>query len=162
MGLSVVSQTLCKMDVFPAFVLPIIRTRNRIFGIRGRGCCVSIGATVFGKERAVDRFDPVLDRWFTRFTFLIHRTQSPGSGNPIIINSCQRLHSKRPDYCRSVLRSYQFIPPAQCIMYHWVALSRCLIYHCLRPEYTHRCIERLARPTTSAFYSCVMSYVVFP
>src|SRR6266702_3406648 len=50
MGLSVVSQTLCRMDVFPAFALPIIRTRNRNFGIRGRGCCMSIGATVFGEE----------------------------------------------------------------------------------------------------------------
>jgi hypothetical protein len=33
------------MDVFPAFALPIMRTRNWTFGIRRRGCCVSIGAT---------------------------------------------------------------------------------------------------------------------
>ncbi len=44
-------------------------------------------------------------------------------------------------------------------MYYCVALSRCLRYHCLRPEYTHWCIQRLARPTTSAFYSsCVISF----
>src|SRR6266702_3720267 len=64
------------MVVLPAFALPIIRTRNWIFGIRRGGCCVSIGATEFGKARVVDRFDPVLDRWFTRsswFTFLICR-----------------------------------------------------------------------------------------
>src|SRR6266702_3362151 len=76
MGLSVVSHTLCKMVVLPAFALPIIRTRNWISGIRGRGCCVSIGATVFRKKRVVDRSDPVPDRWFARsswFTFLICR-----------------------------------------------------------------------------------------
>ena len=32
------SQTLCNMDVFPAFALPIIRTRNWTFGIRRRRC----------------------------------------------------------------------------------------------------------------------------
>src|SRR6266702_8994538 len=64
------------MVVLPAFALPIIRTRNWISGIRRRGCCVSIGATEFGKARVVDRFDPVPDRWFARsswFTFLICR-----------------------------------------------------------------------------------------
>src|ERR1700691_2815131 len=47
------------MDVLPAFALPIIRTRNWISGIRGRGCWVSIasGATVFGKARVVDRLN---------------------------------------------------------------------------------------------------------
>lgn len=34
MTLSVVSQTLCRMLVFPAFALPTIRTRNFISGIR--------------------------------------------------------------------------------------------------------------------------------
>jgi hypothetical protein len=35
-----VSQTLCRMDVLPAFALPIISTRNWMFGIRRRvvGC----------------------------------------------------------------------------------------------------------------------------
>ena len=36
MGLSVVSQTRCSIDVFPAFALPITSTRNRICGNRGR------------------------------------------------------------------------------------------------------------------------------
>ena len=36
MGLSVVSQTRCKIDVFPAFALPITSTRNLICGNRGR------------------------------------------------------------------------------------------------------------------------------
>ena len=44
MGLFVVSQTLCNMDVFPAFALPMIRTRNWTFGIRRRGCCAPTGA----------------------------------------------------------------------------------------------------------------------
>ena len=35
MGLSVVSQTRCKIDVFPAFALPITSTRNLIVGNRG-------------------------------------------------------------------------------------------------------------------------------
>ena len=43
------SQTLCRMDVLPAFALPMISTRNWIFGIGRR----SIGATVFGREREV-------------------------------------------------------------------------------------------------------------
>src|SRR6266404_67277 len=41
-GLSVVSQTLCKMVVFPAFALPMMRTRNWIFGI-GRQDCSAAG-----------------------------------------------------------------------------------------------------------------------
>ena len=42
------SQTLCKIDVLPAFALPIIRTRNLIS--RRRGCCcvlVAIAVMVF-------------------------------------------------------------------------------------------------------------------
>ena len=31
------SQTLCKMEVFPAFALPMMSTLNRIFGTRGCG-----------------------------------------------------------------------------------------------------------------------------
>ena len=50
MVLFVVLQRLCKMLVFPAFALPIIRTRNCISGIWRRGCWVPIGATVFGKQ----------------------------------------------------------------------------------------------------------------
>jgi hypothetical protein len=53
MGLSVVSQTRCRIEVFPAFALPIIRTRNRIFGIRRWVRSVDIGAMEFGK--VVDR-----------------------------------------------------------------------------------------------------------
>jgi hypothetical protein len=38
-----VSHTLWRMEVFPAFALPIMRTRNLIsLGIRGRFCCESI------------------------------------------------------------------------------------------------------------------------
>jgi len=51
-GLSVVSQTLCKIVVFPAFALPMMRTRNAIFGI-GREYLVSIGLVSFG-TRGVD------------------------------------------------------------------------------------------------------------
>jgi|SRR6266571_254052 len=96
MGLSVVSQTLCRMDVFPAFALPIMRTRNRNFGIRGRGCCVSIGAMA----RVVDRFDPVLDRWPRSMVYNVHTVHlpyliltrhglvvaQPGSGNSIHVD----------------------------------------------------------------------------
>src|SRR6266702_4204275 len=93
MGLSVVSHTLCKMVVLPAFALPIIRTRNLIFGIRRRGCCVSIGATEFGKARVLGRFDPVVDRWFARsswFTFLICRPYDHQSCNQA--QASQRLN----------------------------------------------------------------------
>ena len=34
-GLSVVSQTLCKIEVLPAFALPIMSTLNLTFGARG-------------------------------------------------------------------------------------------------------------------------------
>ena len=44
MGLFVVSQTLCRIDVLPAFALPMIRTLNWTSGIRRRACWVSIGA----------------------------------------------------------------------------------------------------------------------
>ena len=40
------SQTLCRMDVFPAFDLPMMSTRNWIFGTRGES-----GGT---KDRAED------------------------------------------------------------------------------------------------------------
>ena len=67
MGLSVVSQTRCKIDVFPAFALPITSTRNRISGIRGRLCtgrlcvvwlCAVLCAVPIGavwKARVIDR-----------------------------------------------------------------------------------------------------------
>ena len=52
-GLSVVSHTLCKMEVFPAFARPIMRTRNLIFG-RGRwGLVVPIGVTEFGRQESL-------------------------------------------------------------------------------------------------------------
>ena len=34
-GLSVVSQTLCNIEVLPAFALPMMSTLNRTFGARG-------------------------------------------------------------------------------------------------------------------------------
>jgi hypothetical protein len=39
----VVSQTLCRIEVFPAFALPIMSTRNLTWsGTLGRSCCASI------------------------------------------------------------------------------------------------------------------------
>src|SRR6267378_6840115 len=52
-GLSVVLQTLCKIVVFPAFALPMMRTRNWIVGI-GRGCFVSIAFVSIGERRATE------------------------------------------------------------------------------------------------------------
>ncbi len=98
------SHTLCKMVVLPAFALPIIRTRNWISGIRRRGCCVSIGATEFGKARVVDRFDPVLDRWFTRsswFTFLICRPYGHQSAQ-----ASQRLTNHVVECIRNVPKEF--------------------------------------------------------
>ena len=42
-GLSVVSQTLCNIEVFPAFALPMMSTLNRTFGTRGLGAEVRDG-----------------------------------------------------------------------------------------------------------------------
>ncbi len=50
-GLSVVSQTLCKIVVFPAFALPMTSTRNLIFGI-GRDCFVSIAFVSIGERQS--------------------------------------------------------------------------------------------------------------
>jgi hypothetical protein len=41
-----VSQTLCKIVVFPAFALPIMSTLNLTFGSRGRSSCVAIDQKV--------------------------------------------------------------------------------------------------------------------
>ena len=69
MGLSVVSQTLCRTDVFPAFALPIISTRNRTLGIRRFGCWVSMER---GEQEAlIDLIPWSLIKWFTQFTFRI-------------------------------------------------------------------------------------------
>ena len=43
-GLSVVSQTLCKIEVLPAFALPMISTLNWTFGARGLGAGARYGA----------------------------------------------------------------------------------------------------------------------
>ena len=51
MGLSVVSQTRCKIDVFPAFALPITSTRNLIAGNLGR--LLAAGAVWLCAVRAV-------------------------------------------------------------------------------------------------------------
>ena len=49
------------MDVFPAFALPTIRTRNWIFGFgRRRGCRVYIGAT--SRSKKIDSIDSSHDR----------------------------------------------------------------------------------------------------
>src|SRR6266404_2995023 len=50
-GLSVVSQTLCKIVVFPEFALPMMRTRNAMFGI-GRNCFVSIAFVSIGERQS--------------------------------------------------------------------------------------------------------------
>lgn len=63
MGLSVVSQTLCKIDVLPAFARPIISTRKSIFGSWRGGGWESIAAATFERARVVD---PVLDRLVTQ------------------------------------------------------------------------------------------------
>ena len=52
MGLSVVSQTLWKIDALPAFALPMIGTRKRKSETRRRGCWVSIGVTELGSKSA--------------------------------------------------------------------------------------------------------------
>ena len=56
-GLSVVSQTLCKIEVFPAFALPMMSTLNWTFGTRGRGAGAGAGA---GSRRLVLCFAPVV------------------------------------------------------------------------------------------------------
>ena len=43
-GLSVVSQTLCKIEVLPAFALPMMSTLNLTFGARGLGAGARDGA----------------------------------------------------------------------------------------------------------------------
>ena len=83
MGLSVVSQTRCKTDVFPEFALPITSTRNLITGIggrlsaicavrlcAGRLCAVPIGAV--GEEVLIDRF-----RLFAQTTCSSHTSICP-------------------------------------------------------------------------------------
>ena len=150
-GLSVVSQTLCRMDVLPAFALPIMRTRNRMFGTRRRGCWVNIGATMCGKARGqrVDRFDPVLDRWFTRSVRFTFRTRA---------YNCRTRASQRL-YCvvKSVLHD---IPEAVCRhhtrsvcpSHHWFLPADCILCIISLPEmlylyleHIHRCIEYLGR-----------------
>jgi hypothetical protein len=55
-GLSVVSTTLFKMDVFPAFALPIMRTRNWTSeGVWGRFCCASIAPERKTEDRSGSR-----------------------------------------------------------------------------------------------------------
>ena len=43
-GLSVMSQTLCKIEVLPAFALPMISTLNRTFGAQALGAGARDGA----------------------------------------------------------------------------------------------------------------------
>jgi hypothetical protein len=80
-GLSVVSQTRCRIDVFPAFALPIIRTRNWIFGIRRGVCAVDIGAMKFGKQECQWLIDvsSSIDARADHVSFLPHplRVESP-------------------------------------------------------------------------------------
>jgi len=136
------------MVVLPAFALPIIRTRNWIFGIRRGGCCVSIGATEFGKARVVDRFDPVLDRWFTRsswFTFLICRPYGHQSAQ-----ASQRLTNHVVECIRNVPKEfgddYQVGRTTGVLLLRFLRLtysshrgpSRSLRYHRLHPEYIQR------------------------
>ena len=49
-GLSVVSQTLCKIEVFPAFALPMMSTLNRVPGMRGRWRPGGVGAGIGGRR----------------------------------------------------------------------------------------------------------------
>ena len=72
MGLSVVSQTLCKIDVLPAFARPMISTRKSIFGSRRGGSWESIAAATSERAKAVD---PVHNRlvtpWVTQSSHLL-------------------------------------------------------------------------------------------
>ena len=68
--------------MLPAFALPTISTRNWIFGIRGRGCWLSIAATMFGKSGSY-RFNPIS---IDRSNFLIYRTAHQRRRlNPLVI-----------------------------------------------------------------------------
>jgi hypothetical protein len=51
--LSVVSHTLCKMEVLPAFARPIIRTRKLIFGSGQWSFVVPIMETEFGRQESL-------------------------------------------------------------------------------------------------------------
>src|SRR6266404_7476023 len=66
-GLSVVSQTLCKIVVFPAFALPMTRTRNLMFGI-GWDCFVSIAFVSIGERQSQESIQNVLVHRFTRLS----------------------------------------------------------------------------------------------
>src|SRR6266702_2706419 len=89
----------------------------------------------------------------------------PGSSNSIIINPCQRLNPVI-ECIRNVQKGIWRHPTLQAgrmigilflrllrltysihlrTEYYWVALSRCLRYRCLRPEYTHPNIEYLSQ-----------------
>lgn len=57
-GLSVVSHTLCKRDVFPAFALPITRTRNSTFGTRERLWFAPIAPKCVRRRTSQDRERP--------------------------------------------------------------------------------------------------------
>ena len=47
------------------------------------------------------------------------------------------LNTRPGRYEQSVYFHPQVSPCEVCIIYHWLALSRCLRYHRLHPEYTH-------------------------
>ncbi len=124
---------------------------------------MSIGATEFGKARVVDRFDPVLGRWFTRsswFTFLICRPYGHQSCNQA--QASQRLNHvvecirNVPKEFGDISPDYQVGRTTVCFSSGFsvlpirptagrVLLGRSLRYHRLHPEYIHQRIERLGQ-----------------
>lgn len=74
------------MDVFPAFALPITRTRTRNWksASRRRLCCVCIGTTEYGKASVVDRLSH--PRSIVRTVFKLHTNRSRSSQLPYCTN----------------------------------------------------------------------------
>jgi hypothetical protein len=91
------------MDVFPAFALPIIRTRNWTFGIRRRGCCVSIGATAEEDSIGVTTEEDssiVVDRYRSPSLFVHTVTTSTARLDSLkcIHNASKHFFGMTPDY----------------------------------------------------------------
>ncbi len=104
-----------------------------------------IGATEFGKATVVDRFDPVLDRWFTRsswFTFLIcRRATRLRQVNVLLIVSSNEFGD---DYQVGTTTGVLFLRFLRLTYSSHRGPSRSLRYHRLHPEYIQR-IERLGQ-----------------
>ena len=143
------SQTLCRIDVLPAFALPIISTRNSICGIRRRGCWVSIRATAL-REAFIDSIPSWIDGSHGSPSLFIVDDRT--SLRQVNVKSCIR---NLPKQFASIIRSVELL-----VCFLHLALSHSLRYHRLRPEYTRRLHRTSGQPTTSAFYSS--SCIAFP